>query len=77
MSQHDAFCDALGGAEDAGGCGGLVGGKEHDASRSGLLRGLGERERGQGVVGDGFEGVLLEEWNVLVGGGVEDELLRF
>jgi hypothetical protein len=38
---------------------------------------FGERERGEGVVGDGFEGVLLEQWNMLVGGGVEDELRRF
>ena len=70
--EDDLFGDALGRAHHGGGRDGLVGGKQDDAGavREGRCD---ERFGGEDVVGDGGQGLLFDEGNVLEGSGVEDE----
>jgi len=72
LSEDDLLRDALGCAHDGGRLDCLVGGEKNDA---GAMRGgdAGQRLRGEDVVGDGGERMLLHQRNVLEGRGVEDE----
>jgi hypothetical protein len=66
------FGEALGRSHHGGRSDGFVGRNQDNA---GIVRGCGGDERfgGEDVVGEGGEGLFFHEWNVLVGGGVEDK----
>ena len=70
----DLFGDALGGAEDADGRDGFVGGKEHDARDVESSCTFDQIECAERVVGDCCQRVFFEQWYVFVCCGVEDEL---
>ena len=70
--EDNLFGDALGCAHDGSWFDGLVSG-EQDEARAVGGSGHGQGFRGEDVVGDGGEGLLFHERNVLEGGGVEDD----
>ena len=70
----DHFGDAFGGAHDAGGVYGFVGGDHDEDFRPVAVGRFGDGLGAEDVVVDGFFGLPLHEGDVLVGGGVEDDL---
>ena len=56
---------------------GLVGGDEEEGADAGGLGLLGQGAGGEGVVAQGLDGVALHHGDVLVGGGVEEEVGAF
>ncbi len=71
--EDDLFRDALGCAHHGGGSDGLVGGKQNDACAVG--RGcVAEALSSEDIVGDGSQGLLFDDGDVLVGRGMEDEV---
>ena len=70
----DHFAEALAGAHDVGGVDGLVGGDEDKALAAVQHGGIGRAVGAEGVVLDRLAGAVLHEGDMLVGGGVVDEL---
>ncbi len=71
-SEDNLFGDALCCAHHGGGSDGLVGGEQDDASTVSGGR-CDKHLGGKDVVGDGGQGLLFDEGNMLVGSGVEDD----
>ena len=70
----DHLAEALAGAHDVGGVDGLVGGNEDKALAAVEHGGIGRAVGAEGVVLNGLTGAVLHEWDMLVGGGVVDQL---
>ena len=70
----DHLADALAGAHDVGGVHGLVGGDQDKALTAVHHGGVGRLVGADGVVLNGLTGAVLHEGDVLVGGGVIDDL---
>ena len=74
VGEAEEFGEAFGGSHEGVGGDGLVGGDEEEAvgvvAGGGFEEGMGAED----IVGDGGEGILLDEGDVFVGGGVEDDL---
>ena len=71
---NDHLADSLGGAHDVRGVDRLVGGDEQEASAAVGEGGVGRLVGAQDVVLDGLAGRVLHQRDMLVGGGVEDQL---
>ena len=67
---QDQFGKALGGAHHIGGAHRLVGGNQDEVADAGGFRALGRGQRAQNIVAHASGGVLLNDGDVFIGGGV-------
>src|SRR5207244_11113613 len=72
--EENQFADPLGGAHDAGGIHGFIGGDEDEAFATGVGGGVQKVEQAKHIVADGLVHVGLHDGDMLVGSGVEDNL---
>ena len=69
---QDQLGHSLAGTHDAGGSHSLVGGDQNEVPHLRVPRRLGGSEGSQDVVRDAHDGVVFNDWDMFVGGGVVD-----